>query len=152
LKILDRVSRELISVVELLSPTNKRAGDHRAQYLSKRSIVRQGPAHLVEIDLLRGGKAMPADDRPECVYSVLVSRADGRPKADFWPIGLRDPLPTIPVSLRPEDGDARLDLQALLNRIYDESGYSDYLYNHEPDPPLIGDDAIWARSVLPTSP
>jgi hypothetical protein len=149
LKILDRVSRELITVVELLSPTNNRPGDHRAQYLSKRSIVRQGPAHLVEIDLLRGGKPLPAEERPECTYSVLVSRADRRPEADFWPIGLRDPLPTIPVPLRPEDGDARLDLQALLNRIYDESGYEDYLYHHEPDPPLVADDASWARSFLP---
>ena len=149
LKILDRMSRELVSVVELLSPTNKRAGDHRAQYLSKRSIIRQGPAHLVEIDLLRGGRPLPAEERPECIYSVLVSRSDRRPRADFWPIGLRDPLPTIPVPLRPEDGDARLDLQALLDRIYDESGYEDYLYEHEPDPPLSGDDATWARSLLP---
>jgi hypothetical protein len=152
LKILDRVSRELITVVELLSPTNKRPGDHRAQYLSKRSIVRQGSPHLVEIDLLRGGKPLPAEERPECVYSVLVSRADRRPMADFWPIGLRDPLPTIPVPLRPEDGDARLDLRALLDRIYDESGYEDYLYEHEPDPPLSGDDATWARSFLPPPP
>jgi hypothetical protein len=152
LKILDRTSRELITVVELLSPTNKRPGDHRAQYLSKRSTVRQGPAHLVEIDLLRCGTPMPADERPECTYSVLVSRADRRPKADFWPIGLRDPLPTIPVPLRTEDGDARLDLRALLDRIYDESGYEDYLYQHEPDPPLSGDDATWARSLLPPPP
>ena len=148
LKILDRVSGELITVVELLSPMNKRPGDHRSQYLSKRSIVRQGPAHLVEIDLLRGGRPLPAEDRPDCIYSVLVSRADRRPRADFWPIGLRDPLPTIPVPLRPEDGDARLDLQALLDRIYDESGYEDFLYKHEPDPPLAGDDAAWARSFL----
>jgi hypothetical protein len=148
LKILDRVSRELITVVELLSPTNKRAGDHRVQYLSKRAIVRQGPAHLVEMDLLRGGKPLPAEGRPDCAYSVLVSRADRRPKADFWPIGLRDPLPTIPVPLRPEDGDARLDLQMLLHRIYDEAGYEDYLYRQEPDPPLSGDDATWARSIL----
>jgi hypothetical protein len=151
-KIRDRLSRELITVVELLSPTNKRPGDHRAQYLAKRSIVRQGPVHLVEIDLLRGGKPLPAEDRPDCVYSVLVSRAGRRPRADFWPIGLRDLLPTIPVKLRPEDGDARLDLRALLDRIYDESDYEDYRHKHEPDPPLTGDDAIWARSFLPRSP
>lgn len=149
LKVLDRASRELITVVELLSPTNKRPGDHRAQYLGKRAIVRQGPANLVEIDLLRGGKPFPAEERPECVYSVLVSRPGRRPKADFWPIGLRDPLPTVPVPLRPDDGDARLDLQALLHRIYDESGYEDYLYNHDPDPPLHGEDALWARSLIP---
>jgi hypothetical protein len=114
--------------------------------------VRQGPAHLVEIDLLRGGKPLPAADRPDCIYSVLVSRADRRPRADFWPIVLRDPLPTIPVPLRPEDGDARLDLQALPNRIYDESGYEDYLYNHGPDPPPTIGDVTWARSFLPPPP
>jgi hypothetical protein len=151
LKILDRVSRELVTVVELLSPMNKRPGDHRAQYLSKRAIVRHGPAHLVEIDLLRGGHPMPAEERPECTYSVLVSRGDRRPRADFWPLGLRDPLPTIPIPLWPEDGDARLDLRALLDRIYDESGYEDYVYKSEPDPPLAGDDATWARSFLPPS-
>jgi hypothetical protein len=149
LKILDREGRDLVAVVELLSPTNKRADDHRAQYLSKRSDVLQGPAHLVEIDLLRGGAPMPADNRPACTFSVLVSRADQRPKADFWPFGLRDPLPTIPVPLRLGDPDARLDLRAVLDRIYDESGYEDFLYLREPDPPLADQDAAWARTFLP---
>jgi len=148
LKILDREGRDLVAVIELLSPTNKRARNHRAQYLSKRSHLLQGPAHLVEIDLLRAGEPTPADDRPPCMYSVLVSRADSRPEADFWPFGLRDPLPTIPVPLRVGDPDARLDLRAVLDRIYDESGYDDYLYSHEPDPPLAQDDAAWARTCL----
>jgi hypothetical protein len=149
LKILDREGRDLVAVVELLSTTNKRAGDHRAQYLSKRSEVLQSPAHLVEIDLLRGGKPMPADNRPACTFSVLVSRADRRPEADFWPFGLRDPLPTIPVPLRLGDPDARLNLRAILDRIYDESGYEDFLYLHEPDPPLTDEDAVWARTFIP---
>jgi hypothetical protein len=149
LKILDREGRDLVAVVELLSPTNKRASDHRAQYLGKRSEVLQSPAHLVEIDLLRGGMPMPVEERPACTFSVLVSRADRRPKADFWPFGLRDPLPTIPVPLRLGDADARLDLRAVLDRIYDEAGYEDFLYLHEPDPPLVGEDAAWARSLLP---
>jgi Protein of unknown function (DUF4058) len=127
LNVLDRESREVVTVVELLSPTNKRPGEHRAQYLAKRSAVRQSDAHLVEIDLLRGGQPMPAEGRPECTYSVLVSRADRRPQADFWPFGLRDPLPIVPVPLRPGDANARLDLRAILDRIYDESAYEDFI-------------------------
>jgi hypothetical protein len=127
LNVLDRESRELVTVVELLSPTNKRPGEYRAQYLAKRSAVRQSEAHLVEIDLLRGGPPMPAEGRPECTYSVLVSRADRRPQVDFWPFGLRDRLPTVPVPLRPGDRDARLDLRAILDRVYDESGYEDFI-------------------------
>jgi hypothetical protein len=152
LKILDRRSREVITIVELLSPTNKRPGEHRAQYLGKRSSTLHSSAHLVEIDLLRGGEAMPAEVRPQCTYSVLVSRADQRPQAGFWPFNLRDALPMVPVPLRTEDGDARLDLRAILDRIYDDAGYEDYLYEHEPTPPLSGDDAAWARAFLPMPP
>jgi len=152
LNVLDRDSREVITVVELLSPTNKRPGEHRAQYLARRSAVRQSEAHLVEIDLLRGGRPMPAEGRPGCTYSVLVSRADRRPRADFWPFGLRDPLPIVPVPLRPGDANARLDLRAILDRVYDESGYEDFIYRHEPDPPLTGDDDAWARSFLSSPP
>jgi hypothetical protein len=62
---------------------------------------------------------------------------------------LRDPLPTVPVPLRTGESDARLDLRAILDRVYDESGYEDFLYRREPDPPLTSDDAAWARSFLP---
>jgi hypothetical protein len=75
LSVLDRASREVIAVVELLSPTNKRPGDNRTRYLAKRAGILNSAAHLVEIDLLRCPSPMPADDRPACTYSVLVSRA-----------------------------------------------------------------------------
>jgi hypothetical protein len=75
--------------------------------------------HLVEIDLLRGWEPMPAEDRPEGDYSVLVSRAERRPAAQFWPIRLRDRLPVIPIPLRPADQDARVDLQEVLHLAYD---------------------------------
>jgi hypothetical protein len=82
---------------------------------------------------------------------VLVSRVEQRPKADFWPFGLRDPLPTILVPLHEGDDDARLDLGAITNRVYDESGYADYIYRTDPDPPLNAEDAEWARAFVPRS-
>jgi hypothetical protein len=151
LKIVDRNTRDVVTVIELLSPTNKRPGEHRAQYLAKRSAIRHSHAHLVEIDLLRGGPPMPAEGRPACTYAVLVSRVEQRPRADFWPFGLRDPLPTILVPLHEGDDAARLDLGAIINRVYDESACEDYIYETDPDPPLIGDDADWARAFVPRS-
>src|SRR4051794_12007539 len=59
LEVRDRHSRELITVVELLSPSNKRAGADREQYLAKRERLLSSQAHLVEIDLLRCGRPMP---------------------------------------------------------------------------------------------
>ena len=135
-----------MTVVELLSPSNKRLGSDRDQYLAKREQILGSTAHLVEIDLLRGGKPMPVVDRPDCDYSVLVSRVEQRPEAGFWPIHLRSHLPEIPVPLRPPDADARLDLQAILHRLYDAAGYEDYIYGGNPDPLLAPDDLEWART------
>ena len=64
LEIRDRRNREIVAVVELLSPVNKKSGPDRAQYLTKRSEILASPAHLVEIDLLRDGRAMPDQDAP----------------------------------------------------------------------------------------
>lgn len=146
LEIRDRASREVVTVLELLSPTNK--GRHRDQYLVKRDKILVSSTHLVEIDLLRGGEPMPAPDRPPCDYSVVVSRSERRPEADFWPIGLRDSLPEIPVPLRGPDRDARLDLQALLNRVYEAGRYARYVYEDRPQPPLRPDDEAWAARLL----
>lgn len=144
----DRKSRELVTVVELLSPSNKRPGPDRDQYLSKRSALLHGNVHLVEIDLLRGGTPLPLADRPACAYSVMVSRVRDRPGADFWPIGLRDPLPTIPVPLRAGEPEARIDLQEILHRIYDVARYAYYIYSGRPDPELAPGDREWAESLI----
>ena len=147
-EIRDRRDRELVTVVELLSPANKASGPDREQYLAKRMEVLNGPVDLVEIDLLRGGPPLPADDRPDCCYSVLVSRVERRLDAEFWPISLRDRLPEIPIPVRPPDSDARLDLQAVLDRIYDDAGYGDYIYDGAPRPRLSEEDANWARQFV----
>jgi PIN domain nuclease of toxin-antitoxin system len=147
----NRHDRELVTVIELLSPSNKRPGADRAQYLSKRRQLWHSAVHLVEIDLLRGYPRLPLDDPPECDYYAMVSRAEQRPEVEMWSLRLRDHLPMIPVPLRPKDPDARLDLQAILHRVYDAAGYEDYIYETEPQPPLAADDAAWARQFLPVS-
>jgi hypothetical protein len=149
LEIRDRENRQLVTVLELLSPSNKRPGRDRDQYEDKRNALLSGTANFVEIDLLRGGPRMPMQDLPACDYCVLVSRVKPRPIADCWPIRLRDPLPVIPVPLRPDDQDARLDLQAVLHRLYDAAGYEVYIYGGQPDPPLPAVDVAWARQLLP---
>lgn len=150
LEVIDRRSREVVTVIELLSPSNKRkSGVNRLQYLAKRTALLASRTHLVEIDLLRGGEPMPGEDRPECCYSVLVSRVEERPDAGFWPLAMADRLPTIPIPLRPPHPDARLDLQELLNRVYDEAGYEYDIYDGPPVPPLTEAQTEWAAPFLP---
>jgi hypothetical protein len=148
LEIRDRRGRELVTVIELLSPSNKRSGDDPEQYLSKRREVLRSAAHFVEIDLLRGWEPMPLRNRPDCDYSVVVSRAERRPVAGFWAIGLRDRLPVIPIPLRPEDPDARLDLQQALHAAYDGGGYASHLYEGAPDQALSIEDRAWAEQLV----
>ena len=149
LEIRDRDNNELVTVVELLSPSNKYAGPDREQYLGKARQLQRSWVHFVEIDLLRGGPRMPWLDMPACDYCIVVSRFERRPKAGFWPIHLRDRLPEIPIPLRRGDADARLDLRQVLHRIYDAAGYAYYIYSGPPEPPLSPEDADWANQLLP---
>ena len=152
LEIRERDGGGLVTVIEILSPTNKYAGPDREQYLRKRQLMLRSRTNLVEIDLLRGGPVLPPDDVPPSDYRVLVSRVDERPRVGVWPWGLRDPMPVVPVPLRDPDPDARLDLKAALDRVYDDTGYGDYFYAGSPEPRLAPDAAAWAATFLPTPP
>jgi hypothetical protein len=150
-EIRDRAHRQLVTVIEFLSPSNKKPGPHHEQYLAKRAQILASPVHFVEIDLLRGGPRMPLEDLAACDYYALVSRAEQRPEAGIWPIRLREPLPPIPIPLQSGDADAKLDLQQVLHRIYDAAGYEDYIYQEDPQPPLAAADALWAATLKPKS-
>jgi hypothetical protein len=151
LEIRDRQSRQLVTAVELLSPTNKRPGPDREQYLRKRRQYFYTRVTLVEIDLLRGGPRLPLEDLPECDYYALVACPEEHPRVALWPFRLRDPLPTIPIPLRPPDSHATLDLQAVLQRTYDAAGYRHYIYEGDPKPALSKSDQAWAAALVRTA-
>lgn len=150
LEILDQASRDVVTVLELLSPSNKQNISDREQYTSKRIQLLTSQANFVEIDLLRAGVRPYLGERPVATdYYALVSRTSQRPKARFWPIRLRDRLPAITIPLRPPDADASLDMQAALNRIYDFANYESEIYTTPPDPLLSPEDAEWAKQFVP---
>ncbi len=144
----------LITVLEVLSPSNKQPGDTQEQYLRKQLELMQGGVSLVEIDLLREGDwivAVPYDlikPRHRTPYRVVVRRGWRRTQVEYYPISLRDRLPTIHVPLRPTDADVPLDLQALLDQSYDNAGYDDIDYSVAPQPPLPPTARRWAAQLL----
>ena len=148
-EIRDRDSNDLVTLIEVLSPSYKHYGPDRDQYLMKRTALLCSPVSVVEIDLLRAGPRLPLTGVPDCDYSLMVSRPETRPDVQVWAVKLRDPLPTIPIPLRGEAPDASLNLQALLHKVYDAAGYEDYLYQTSPEPPLTDADAEWARQFVP---
>lgn len=151
IEIRDRRDRRVVTVLELLSPTNKTKGPDRDQYLNKRRQILASPSHLVEIDLLRGGERPSLPEVPASAYYALVSRSQDRPEFGFWPLKLTDPLPALPIPLSSPDPEVPLDLQAILHRVYDDANYGKYIYEDEPQPPLAKEEATWANAFIPRS-
>jgi hypothetical protein len=139
---------ELVTAIEILSPVNKQPS-HEAylDYLRKRRELLRSAAHLVEIDLLRGGERPPLDEPapPPASYYVTLSRAEQRPEVQVWPIQLQDRLPVVPIPLLRPDPDAFLDLAAAVAAVYERGGYATLIdYRRPPPPPKLSDgDALW---------
>jgi Protein of unknown function (DUF4058) len=124
LEIREIATGRVITVIEVLSPTNKRAGYGRNTYEAKRQKLLASQSHLIEIDLLRYGKPMELLNTPtKTDYRILVSRSEDRPQARLYGFDLGQPIPPIVVPLEPGDSEPILDLQALLNEIYDQAGF-----------------------------
>lgn len=143
--------RRVVTVIEVLSPTNKNLRTTgREVYLSKRDGVLECKTHLVELDLLRGGERLPTvQPLPAADYYAFVSRGNRRPQVDVYPWSLRQPMPAIPIPLEPEDPDVVLDLQAVFNAVYDRAGYDYSLdYEGQVEPPLGDADVQWAKGLL----
>jgi hypothetical protein len=128
---------ELVTAIEILSPVNKRAGhDAHRDYLRKRRDLLRSAAHLLEIDLLRGGERPPLEEPvPRAPYYVTLSRAERRPTVEVWPIQLSDELPVLPVPLLEPDPDVPLDLGAAVAAVYERGGYASLIDYHRPPPP-----------------
>jgi hypothetical protein len=146
----DVARNRLVTSIEILSPINKRPGGGLDEYRAKRMIVLSARAHLLEIDLLREGTRPPRlIDLPQSDYFVFLTRAGRSDRTETWPIGLRDPLPTVPVPLLPGDPDVALDLDHALRAIYDEARYDLSIdYARSPTPPLPKKDTVWAEPLL----
>lgn len=141
----------VITVVELLSPTNKRTGEGRTAYEKKRRLVLGSDTHLVEMDLLRNGKPMTVRGvQSVSTYSILISRSHQRPTADFYGIPLQQPLPSFPIPLRPEDSEPVVSLQEVFTQLFDRARYGTRIDYHQPLPPpaLSAVDQAWMDELL----
>jgi len=149
-------THDVVTVIELLSPANKRGGEGRRQYLEKRSRVAESLTNLVEIDLLRVGQPLPLwqhgaplSSAALGTYRVVIARGHERPRAHLLPFGLRDRLPEVPIPLRREDAEPRLELGPALAAVYDQGGYDLQLdYRREPVPSLDPADTVWVDTLL----
>ncbi|CAN5723823.1 DUF4058 family protein [soil metagenome] len=149
-----RSGGRVVTVIEILSRTNKTPGKGQDLYLKKQQEMLSGDVNLVEIDLLRGGQRLlalaedriPASHRTP--YRVCAHRAYRPDEFEIYRVPLRERLPILPIPLREQDRDVPLDLQALIDQSYANGGYDDIDYKVAPDLPLDPDDAAWADALL----
>lgn len=134
-------SDELVTTIEILSPANKR-GDGLSRYRRKRTSLLSSAVHLVEIDLLRGGQRVGGElqDPPldDVDYIFLVNRGiDVNPDfiSEIWPATLDQPLPAIPIPLLPPDPDVGLNMNAVIQAVYQRAGYAWRIDYSQPVPP-----------------
>lgn len=142
-------SNALITVIEILSPKNKRSKEERAAYESKRQKILGSSTHLVEIDLLRQGEPMPVVGSIERGYQILVSRADRRPEADLYLFDLKDSIPSVPMPLRAGEPEPIIHLQQLVNQVYERARFDLAIDYAQPVKPALSTDEIaWVKSVI----
>jgi Protein of unknown function (DUF4058) len=116
LEVREMKTDRVITVIELLSPKNKRSGEGREAYEKKRRAILRSETHLIEIDLLRGSKPMEVrGHHSEAIYRILISRRDQRPMADFYGISLQQSLPSFPVPLQGAEVGPIVELQSVFN-------------------------------------
>lgn len=146
LEILDRVSGDLVTLIELLSPTNRRSSSHRNEFLQKRDEILQSQVNYVEIDLLREQPRLPIEGLPSCDYYVLIRQSNASRNARLHAVSLEDCLPKVRIPLR--DGETvQVDLQAVFREMFDEGRYVPRIYDTPPTPPLTAEQLAWAESL-----
>jgi hypothetical protein len=143
---------EIVTLIEILSPSNKLGGADREKYLQKRREILASPSSLIEIDLLREGERAWTEADYAIALQELIPRPDylitvnrGWKRAELarlnyqvFSISVQQTLPAIPVPLRKPDREPILDLQYLFEQVYDGGAYRRGAidYSNPPIPPL----------------
>ena len=142
----------LVTLIDVVSPTNKTTTQGKAAYLAQRRAAQSAGASLVEIDLVLQGQPtldFPRDGLPECDYTVTVAKADRPDRYDIYTVTMRERLKKVSLPLAKDDRAAVIDLQAVFARCYDQCGYARVIdYSADPSVPLKDEDRKWLASLL----
>lgn len=141
---------KLVTVIELLSHTNKRSGDERDSYIRKRNIYLDTDVNFIEIELLRAWEPLPyAEAGRRHHYRIFVHRRDEPRRAFLYHFNVREAIPRFPIPLLTEDIEPVLALGELLQALYDRARYHLILdYSEPPSPMLSKQDAAWAETSI----
>jgi len=106
-EIVEAATEQVVTVIEILSLSNKMSGKDRRVYEYKRERIFRTPTHLVEIDLLRAGEPMPVTflqtNGHTDHYRIPIKRGDRGRRAYLYPFNVREVIPVFALPLQPGD-------------------------------------------------
>jgi hypothetical protein len=144
----------LVTTIEFLSPSNKRPGANRDDYLQKLRDCRRSGVAVVQIDLTQAGNRedfFPAPDllpAKTATYQACAERGLSNRKCEINYLPLAHPLPAIRIPLRYNDPDVVLELRPLVDQAYQNGRYDRLDYRQALAPPLTSQEAEWAEGLL----
>jgi hypothetical protein len=152
IEIRQRSDGRLVTLVDLVSPTNKTTASGRQAYLKKRGECKSGGTSLVEIDLVLQGQPMLDYSReglPDWDYAVTVTRSTQPERYEIYTATMQKRLPRFRLPLAADDRDTVLDLHAAFSRCYDQGNFAAKIdYQREPPTPLSEGNRQWVGEIL----
>ena len=152
IEIRQRSDGRLITLVDVVSPTNKLSAAGRTAYLAKRCEGKSANANLVELDLVLQGQPTleySRDGLPDWDYAVTVTRSTQPERYEIYTATLQKKLPRFRLPLAADDRDTVLDLHTAFTRCYDQGGFASKIdYGRDPATPLNPEDRQWLQEVL----
>jgi hypothetical protein len=152
IEIRQRSDGRLVTMVDAVSPGNKRTDAGRHAYLGKRRDGKNAGASLVEIDLVIEGQPMLDYSReglPDWDYAVTVTRSTQPDRFEIYTATLQKRLPKFRFPLANDDRDQVVDLHNIFTRTYDQGGFAAKIdYQRNPAVPLNDEDRAWLDELL----
>jgi hypothetical protein len=152
IEIRQRSDSRLITLLDVVSPSNKTTAAGRQAYLDKRREGRTANANLVEVDLVLQGQPMleySRDGLPEWDYAVTVTRATQPDRHEIYTATLQKPLPRFRLPLAADDRDTVLNLHAAFTRAFDQGDFASRIdYQRDPPTALPPERREWLNGLL----
>lgn len=129
-EIINNGDSRLVTLIDVVSPTNKTTAVGREAYLSTRRQAKGARANVVEIDLVLQGRPTldySRDGLPHWDYAITVTRAPKPERYEIYTSTLQKSLPRFRLPLESTDRDAVLDLQSIFGRCYDRVGFGSHI-------------------------
>src|SRR5262249_53109024 len=126
IEIRQRNDGRVITLVDVVSPSNKLTRQGRQAYLDKRGEGKTAGAGLGEMDLRLQGEPpleYSRDGRPAWEYAVTVTRPTQPDPSEIYTSTLQKRLPRFRLPLAADDRDTVLDLHTVFTRAYEQGGF-----------------------------